>query len=126
VAEVRAGEGRLRRADRLRSRRDYARVSREGERRGARCFVLLVAPQRGPGAEGRESPRLGLTVSRRVGGSVVRNLVKRRIRETFRAHRGLLPGATDVVVIARPGAGALAAQGVEAELAELFGAGCAR
>jgi ribonuclease P protein component len=126
VAEVRAGEGRLRREDRLRSGRDYARVSREGERRGADCFVLLVAPQRGPGAEGRESPRLGLTVSRRVGSSVVRNRVKRRIRETFRARRGLLPRAADVVVIARPGAGALDAQGVEAELLVLFGAGRTR
>jgi len=61
-----------------------------------------------------------------VGAAVVRNLVKRRIRETFRAHRGLLPGAADVVVIARPGAGALDAQQAEAELTELFGAGRVR
>lgn len=123
MTEVGARERRLRRGDRLRSRRDYARVSREGERHGSGCFVLLVAPQRGPGTEGRVTPRLGLTVSRRVGGSVVRNRVKRRIRETFRARRGLLPGAADVVVIARPGAGALDARASDAELAELFGSG---
>lgn len=122
MTKVRAGDRRLRRQDRLRSRRDYTRLSLEGERRASRHFVVLVAPQRGPGAEGRDAPRLGLTVSRRVGGSVVRNLVKRRIRESFRARRGLLPASVDVVVIARPGAGALAAASAEAELVQLFAA----
>ncbi|HEX2485619.1 MAG TPA: ribonuclease P protein component [Myxococcota bacterium] len=114
---------RLRRADRLRSARDYARVAREGERRASEHFVLLVAPQRGPGSEGRTVPRLGLTVSRRVGPAVVRSRVKRRIRETFRARRGLLPGSADVVVIARPGAGALDARAATTELAALFEGG---
>lgn len=116
-------ERRLRREDRLRSPRDYARVAREGERRASAHFVALVAPQRGPGAEERQAPRLGLTVSRRVGPAVVRNRVKRRIRETFRAGRGLLPAAADVVVIARPGAGGLETEGAAAELLELFAGG---
>jgi ribonuclease P protein component len=50
--------------------------------------------------------RLGLAVSRRVGGAVVRNRVKRRVREWFRHRRGLLAGL-DLVVTARPAAAAL-------------------
>ena len=64
--------------------------------------MILRAPGRSPGAT-----RLGVTVSRRVGNAVVRNRVKRQIREWFRrVGREALTGS-DVVVIARPGAGAL-------------------
>jgi ribonuclease P protein component len=45
-------------------------------------------------------PRFGLTVSRKVGNAVVRNRVKRRLREAIRRNRGDLT-ATDVVFIAR-------------------------
>lgn len=68
----------------------------------SRSFVLLLANQRegDPGAP----PRLGVTVSRRVGGAVVRNRVKRRLREWFRTHQALIPLGKDLVVIARPAA----------------------
>jgi ribonuclease P protein component len=58
------------------------------------------------GAEGASS-RLGLTVSRKVGNAVVRNRVKRRIREWFRRERHEFEGVWDVVVIARREAAAL-------------------
>lgn len=46
-------------------------------------------------------PRLGITVSRKVSPrAVVRNRIKRQVRESFRQHHGALPGV-DVVVIAR-------------------------
>jgi ribonuclease P protein component len=125
VAEVRPGERRLRRADRLLSSRDYARVARQGERRASRHFVLLVAPQGGPDA-GSGGSRLGLTVSRRVGNAVVRNRVKRRVREAFRTRRALAPAGRDLVVIARPGAGELSAADAAAEIVGLLAAGEAR
>jgi ribonuclease P protein component len=68
----------------------------------SRSFVLLVADRydRDP-----EAPtRLGLTVSRRVGGAVVRTRVKRRVREWFRQHRESCPKGKDLVVIARQAA----------------------
>ncbi len=49
-------------------------------------------------------PRLGLSVSRKVGGAVERNRVKRVLREQFAEIAPGLPGGLDVVVIARPGA----------------------
>lgn len=48
-------------------------------------------------------PRLGLSVSRKVGGSVERNRVKRVLREQFAQISAYLPAGLDVVVIARPG-----------------------
>lgn len=52
-------------------------------------------------------PRLGITVSRRVGGAVSRNHVKRRVREWFRRRRAELSPGTRIVVIGRPGAAEL-------------------
>ena len=114
---IAAPRQRLRRRDRLRKRRDYERVSREGMRVSTQCFLMLVA-DRFPASDQSSSPRLGLTVSRRVGGSVVRSRVKRHIREWFRRARCVLPERRDVVVIARPAAAALSHDGIARELAE--------
>jgi len=48
--------------------------------------------------------RLGLSVSRKVGGAVVRNRWKRLVREAFRLSRLHLPAGTDLIVIPQPGA----------------------
>ena len=108
--------GRFSRADRLLDSRDFRRVSRRGRRTASRYFVLLRAPT-GPTGEGTGS-RLGITVSRKVGNAVVRNYIKRNVREWFRASRDLLdPG--DLVVIARRDAARLRGPEVSSALAEL-------
>ena len=68
--------------------------------------------------EEKGPPRLGTTVSRKVGNAVVRNRVKRAIREWFRQHRSQLPQSTDMVVIARPPAAELSGQEISTELCE--------
>ena len=98
--------GRFQRADRLLKSRDFQRVDREGRRWRMSHFVVLAAQRAGSDtAIGR--PRLGLTVSRRVGNAVERNRVKRRVREWFRRSRGALAAGWDLVVIAKPGAAEL-------------------
>ena len=111
------GSGHLRRADRLRSRKDFVRVQREGRRRSSRCFVVLMAP-RFQGEPGQR-PRLGVTASRKVGNAVVRNRVKRGIREWFRRSQDRLPRSQDVVVIARREAAQLSGPEIETDLAGL-------
>jgi len=107
-------QARFRRVDRLRKSKDFQRLSRFGERRRNGPLVVLTAPAR----TGRSC--LGLTVSRRVGKAVVRNRVKRQIREWFRTSRCCLGEPLDIVVIARPGAGELEGLLLRRRLSELF------
>jgi ribonuclease P protein component len=98
---------------------EFERVYRQGRSTANRHLVLYAFPN-----HSAEPPRLGLSVSRKVGGSVERNRVKRLLREAFaRAQDGLRPGQ-DVVVVARPQAGELADReglaGVDASLTELI------
>ena len=55
-----------------------------------------------PSDDGAAGPRLGLSVSRRVGGAVDRTRVKRVLREAFWAEAERLPPGADYVVVARP------------------------
>jgi ribonuclease P protein component len=96
-ARPRAGRVRLSRSA------DFDRVFRHGRSHAGRELVLYVFP-RGES----EQPRLGLSVSRKVGGAVQRNRVKRLLREAFAVEGERLPAGTDAVVVARHEANALA------------------
>lgn len=81
---------------------DFDRVFRQGRSHAARELVLYVFPR-----DSEDPPRLGLSVSRKVGGAVERNRVKRMLREAFAEEGSRLPAGTDAVLVARPDAGAL-------------------
>ena len=79
---------------------DFQRVYRQGSSTASRFLVLHYFAQ--PAGVVRAEPRLGLSVSKKLGGAVVRNRVKRLLRETFRECAARLPGNYDYVLIARP------------------------
>jgi ribonuclease P protein component len=86
---------RFRPRQRLRTAADFDAVFKRGARLDGRLFLLLAAPN------GRAFDRLGLAVSRRIGGAVERNRARRLLREGFRRlERAGSPGL-DLVVVAR-------------------------
>ena len=87
------------RRSRLSRSSDFQRVYRQGSSTASRFLVLHYFKQPAGSASG---PRLGLSVSKKLGGAVVRNRVKRLLREAFRAYEERLPGDYDYVLIARP------------------------
>jgi ribonuclease P protein component len=114
--------GRAPRRRRLSRSAEFERVYRQGRSKGNRFLVLYAFP-REDAAPDADGPRLGLSVSRRVGGAVDRNRVKRVLREAFWAEAERLPAGSDYVVVARPDSRELAeregAGGVRTALAEL-------
>ncbi len=116
--------GRSPKRRRLSRSAEFERVYRHGRSKGNRFLVLYAFPRADDDAPTEdEGPRLGLSVSRRVGGAVDRSRVKRVLREAFWAEATRLPDDADYVVVARPDARELAERegtpGVQRELAEL-------
>lgn len=66
-------------------------------------------------------PRLGVSVSKKVGGAVVRNRFKRLFREAFRLTRMELPNGVDLIMIPRPQAGEPTLEQLKASLVKLAG-----
>jgi len=99
--------------DPLRRRGDFARVTRRGRRRAGTYLTCFVA-------DGRRCTRVGITISGSIGGAVVRNRLRRRIKAIL--DRSLLdaPPWCDIVFIARPGAGELLFPALADEVARVF------
>jgi len=116
----RAGRARVPRRGRLSRSAEFDRIFRQGRSHGNRFLVLYAFPR-----AGAEPPRLGLSVSRKVGGAVDRNRVKRLVREAFWARMDGREVGHDVVVVARPAARELAEReglaGIVGALDELLG-----
>jgi ribonuclease P protein component len=80
----------------LRAAKDFAALQRSVRARSERLLTARFA------ANGGDRIRFGISTSRRVGGAVVRNRVRRRIRESLRALGPRLIVGWDVLIVARP------------------------
>jgi len=87
------------RRHRLSRSRDFDAVYRQGRSVSTRFLVLYWFSRE----EGGAGARLGLAVPRAVGTAVVRNRIKRRLRELFRERSSELPQDHDYVLVVRPG-----------------------
>jgi ribonuclease P protein component len=106
-------------AVRLRKRREFLRIQGAGAKHHLRHFLVFVSstatsatsvttsamPPRRPGDE--SLVRLGVTVTRKVGPAVVRNRIKRFVREAFRRKRGSFSPGYDMVWVAKQSAASL-------------------
>jgi ribonuclease P protein component len=106
-SEAVAPDRRFPRTYRLTSRRQFVEVYGKGWKAHRRSVTVFGLPN----DEGHS--RIGLTVTRKIGGAVVRNRVKRVLREAFRRNREAFAQPLDLVVNARPPVVELAACGVE-------------
>lgn len=100
----------------LRRRADFARVTRRGRRHAGTHLTCFVA-------DGRRKTRVGITIGSSIGGAVVRNRLRRRIKAILDRYPLGAPPWRDVVFIARPGAGELTHPALVDELARVFRAG---
>ena len=99
---------------RLLKRADFRRVYDEGQRRSGPLCAVFFRPN------GLAETRLGITVPARVGGAVLRNRVKRRLREVFRLNRATVPPGWDIVLNPREAAARVPFRSLEKELIRLF------
>ena len=82
----------------LKKNRDFQLLYKEGKSRANRYLVLYVKEN------GLEKNRLGVSVSKKVGNSIVRHRITRLIRESYRLHEDMFNSGLDMVVVARKNA----------------------
>jgi ribonuclease P protein component len=109
----------LPKCERIRKRTEYLAVQGHGRKLASEHFLLFVLQRATPHAAAPAEVRGGFTVTRKVGGAVVRNRVKRRLREVFRRHKGWFPAGSEIVLVARPNAARLGYADVEREIGRL-------
>ena len=96
---------------RLRKRWQFQKVQQRGSKKRVSCFLVLYLPSSKNKTRSKSTAqhsqtvvqsRVGITVSKKVGNAVVRNQVKRWLREAARREYSLLNQAWDIVIIASP------------------------
>ena len=92
VSSPRALQFDARRSGRLTRRAEFDAVYRNGRRRSSRQFTVFFA------ANGLGESRFGMSVGRALGGAVVRNQIRRRVREILRLDRREIPSGWDIIV----------------------------
>jgi ribonuclease P protein component len=99
---------------RLLRRNEFRQVYEAGQRRSGPLGVIFFRPN------GLSLTRLGITAPTKLGGAVLRNRVKRRVREVFRLNQLAIPGGWDIVVNPREAMATVEFSRLAQELLRLF------
>ena len=102
-------------SDSLKKNKDFQNVYRKGKSYANRYFVMYVLKNE------TEQNRLGISVSKKVGNSVIRHHLTRLVREAYRLHEDMFNSGLDIVVIARGAAKDITYHQVESALLHLGG-----
>ena len=86
----------MQRSESLKKNQDFQKVYRNGTSKGNRYLVMYVLKNQ------YMKNRLGISVSKKVGNSVVRHRLTRLIRESYRLNEAEFENGLDIVVVARP------------------------
>ena len=102
----------------LKKNRDFQQVYKRGTSKANRYLVMYVLPNQ------HMMNRLGISVSKKVGNSVVRHRLTRLIRESYRLNEAEFENSLDIVLVARPQAKDRTYQEIESALMHLAGKHC--
>lgn len=103
----------MKKTDSLKSYTDFKRVYNEGSIKANKYLVMYKV---GNNLVGN---RLGISVSKKVGNSVVRHHLTRLIRESYRLHEKVFNSGLDIVIVARPSAASVGYEEIESSLLHL-------
>lgn len=98
----------------LKKKHEFQSVYRNGRSFANKYLVMYVEEN------GLEKNRIGISVSKKVGNSVVRHRITRLVRESYRLHENIFNSGLDIVIVARPGAATVGYKEVESALLHLF------
>ncbi len=100
--------------DSLKNNRDFVNVYTSGKSYANKFLVIYTLKNNS------DRNRLGISVSKKVGNSVIRHRLKRLIKESYRLHEKMFNSGLDIVVIARKGSDACDFAGIESALLHLM------
>ena len=112
--EIRKGDS-MQRSESLKKNQDFQKVYRNGTSKGNRYLVMYVLKNQ------YMKNRLGISVSKKVGNSVVRHRLTRLVRESYRLNEERFNRNLDIVVIARPAAKGRSYHEIESAFMHLAG-----
>ena len=99
----------------LKKNQDFQNVYQNGKSYANKYLVMYVLENQ------LEKNRIGISVSKKVGNSVIRHRVTRLVRESYRLHEDMFNSSLDIVVIARAGARYVGYKEIESALLHLGG-----
>ena len=99
---------------RLLKRKEFVNLNRLGKRNHAAHFTVILKEN------GLEINRVGITVTKKIGNAVIRNRIKRLVREYFRLYQHSFLQGYDIVIVAKKGADDLFFEKLKEELGEIL------